>query len=132
MIEGFQNNIEAEIAELTKQIEEKRRSLESKKGIVQEKDVVRQVLGEKIGSSVPSFTPQSTSVARNDDSKSYLDSTDENTVNIVNALLERVFSEGMDSAMKQTELNDPYIIDAFHDALTDKMYERLKAEGVVK
>ncbi|HRY62780.1 MAG TPA: hypothetical protein P5056_03365, partial [Candidatus Paceibacterota bacterium] len=112
-MEGFQNKIEAEIAELTRQIEAKRDILESKKGIVEEKDIVRQVVGEKISSSVPAYTPKPASSLK-DTGTSYLDAADEQTANIVNGLLEKVFSEGMESALKQADLNDPYIIDAFH------------------
>lgn len=130
-MEQFKNTIEAEIAELTKQIEAKRSILESERGIVEEKDAVRQVVGEKISEAVPSFVPKAVST-KDDDNKSYLDSADEDTTNIINGLLEKVFSEGIATAIKYAEMNDPYIIDAFHDALTDKMYEKLKAEGIVK
>lgn len=131
-MEGYQNKIEAEIAELTKQIEAKRNILESQKGIIEEKDIVRQAVGERIASSLPSYTPKTASVTKKDESGSYLDSADENTANTVNSLLEKFFSGDIELAMKQAELSDPYIVDAFHDALTDKMYDKLKAEGIVK
>lgn len=127
----MENKIEAEIAELTKQIESKRRVLESKKGFIEEKDLVRQAVGEKISAAVPTYTPRAASVTTTN-AKSYLDSADEDTANMVNELLQKVFSEGMALAMKQVKLNDPYIIDMFHDALTDKLYEKLKADGIVK
>jgi hypothetical protein len=130
-MEHFKNTIEAEIAELTKQIEIKRRVLESEKGIIEEKDVVRQAVGEKISEEIVSFQPQK-KTTKSDDGKSYLDSVDEDTAHIINGLLEKFFSEGPRVAIKYAEMNDPYIIDAFHDALTDKMYEKLKAEGIVK
>ncbi|HBM46131.1 MAG: hypothetical protein UT05_C0003G0096 [Parcubacteria group bacterium GW2011_GWF2_38_76] len=131
-MEGYQNKIEAEIAELTKQIENKRHILESEKGFVEEKEIIRQAVGEKMSETSPSYVPSTSGTKTNDTVGSYLDSADENTTNVVNSLLEKVFSTSMESAMKDAMLNEPYVIDMFHDALTDKLYEKLKAEGIVK
>ncbi len=55
--------------------------------------------------------------------------------NQVNMLCEMAFQKGLDSAIKAAQqLNDPYILDEFHDALVDKFYQQLveqkKIEGI--
>lgn len=128
-----QSKIELEIADLTKQIEAKRKILEASKGIIEEKEVVRQAVGEKISENSPQFTQKSASPAKKTggNSVSYLDSADEETSDIVNGLLGIVFSSGIEIAIKEAEKQEPYIMDAFHDALTDKLYEELRSRGII-
>lgn len=128
-------NIEAEIAELSKQIEQKRNLLESQKGIIEEKELVRTAIGEKISSRPVASSPSPASVSTSKFSvsaTSYLDSVDESTEQEINRLLSIVFEKGMEEAIKEAEKGDAFIIDAFHDALVDKMYGELKARGIVK
>lgn len=126
-----QGKIEAEIAELTKQIEAKRRVLESDNGIIEEKEFVRSAVAEKISEITPQFNVQKTSSIKNDNKISYLDNADEETSETVNGLLEIVFSKGIEDAIKEAEKQEPYIMDAFHDALTDKMFEELKTRKII-
>lgn len=126
-----QGKIEAEIAELTKQIEAKRRVLESDNGIIEEKEFVRSAVAEKISEIIPQFNTPRTSSVKNDNKISYLDSADEETSETVNGLLEIVFSKGIEDAIKEAEKQEPYIMDAFHDALTDKMFEELKTRKII-
>lgn len=135
MSETFeQNKIEQEIAELSKQIEQKRNLLESQKGIIEEKEVVREVLGEKIKqvSPVPPASSPAGTTAKPGVGTSYLDSVDPETEAEVNRLLGIVFSKGIEAAISEAERDDAYLMDAFHDALTDKMYEEMRTRGMVK
>lgn len=128
-----QSVIESEIAELTKQIEAKRTVLEQTKGLIEEKEIVRQVVGEKISEASSVATPPpKVSSPKSSGKGSYLDSADEETTEIVNALLAIVFSKGIDVAIKEAQQQPPYILDAFHDALTDKIYDQLKEAGIIK
>ena len=137
MAEQFsQNKIEAEIAELAKQIDAKRRVLEDQKGMIEDKEIVRQAVGEKINQNIPQVSPAAAGAPAKSAAKtgvtSYLDSVDEETEAEVNRLLQIVFSKGIDAAVSEAEKDDPFLMDAFHDALTDKVYDQLKAGGIVK
>lgn len=53
--------------------------------------------------------------------------------NQVDMLCEMAFQKGLDSAIKAAQqLNNPYILDEFHDALVDKFYEKLISEKKIK
>ncbi|MBI3633767.1 MAG: hypothetical protein HY226_05775 [Candidatus Vogelbacteria bacterium] len=144
MPEDFsKNNIEAEIAELSQKIAEKRKILELGAHVVEERDLVKAVVGEKISNTVPqaqattaaATTTQQTTpvvVVKTDDGKSYLDFLDPESRGIVERLVEDVFSKGMQKTFKELEFEEPYIIDAFHDVLTDKLYIELKKRGILK
>lgn len=49
----------------------------------------------------------------------------------VEKLIESVFNDGLEKAVKKAVLSDAFILDAFHDALTDKLYEELKARKLI-
>jgi hypothetical protein len=149
MAENFdQNIIEAEIAQLSKEIEDKRRQLESQRGITGEstgdKELVRAVMAEKIFPAQPSSAPAATQTTaaqaivppppppKPAAGVSYLDSLDANAVETVNMLINKAFSGGLTKAISKAQEETPYILDAFHDALTDKLYEELKSRKLVK
>lgn len=136
------NNIEAEIAELSQKIAEKRRQLEAGKGIIEEREIVKETVGEKISNTVPqafsssasntgtgATTKASTSVVPS--GKSYLDYLDEESRAVVEQLVESVFVNGLDKTLKDLQMQEPYIIDVFHDVLTDKIYSELKNRNLV-
>lgn len=133
----FQNKIEAEIAELASQIEAKRKLLESEKGLVEEKEVLKSAVGEKMSQGVPSFsarqnTSSASSGTQSSSGSSYLDSVGSEVEAEVNSLLSVVFEKGIDEAIKRASSSSPLVLDAFHDALTDKLYEEMKNRGVFK
>ncbi len=144
MPEDFSKNniIEAEIAELSQKIADKRRELEAGKGMVEERELVKSVLGEKISNSVPQAssiasdavsvaTKSSTSGSTVPAGKSYLDYLDEESRLVIEGLVESVFINGLEKTLKGLEMQEPYIIDVFHDVLTDKIYDEMKKRNVI-
>lgn len=143
MPEDFsKSNIEAEIAELSEKIAAKRKQLEASSGIVEERELVKSVLGEKISNTVPQTSPvvsdlgatatKSTSTAKVVPAgKSYLDYLDEESRAEVEQMVGLVFSDGLEKTLKILEMKEPFIIDAFHDVLTDKIYDELKKRGAI-
>lgn len=138
--------VEAEIAALAQKIEEKRRLLEAEHGVVEEKELVRQAIGEKISEAlgqassaaqvaaepsaalpVSSATPAPSAQS----GPTYLDTLDDDTVRKINALVEQVFTLGLQKTIKTVVEEDPFVLDAFHDALVDKLYAELKKHKVV-
>lgn len=136
------NVLELEIAELQKRIDEKKNVLEQQGGIVEEKELVAGAVKEMFlaGQSAPvsaqpvidvgataHTTPQTA-----DGKGSYLDHLDEQTAQLVTELIQKVPTEGIVKTVKEAELAGPYVVDAFHDALVDKLYDELKARGIVE
>ena len=143
------NNLEQEIADLQKMIEAKRDQLEKDGGIVEEKELVRQSVKEMfLGASAPKAGQATT--AQTDDvqnqattsvtakaqvvlsSDSYLDHLDDQTAEMINHLVAEIPTKGIASVINEVSGQEPFIIDAFHDALVDKLYDELKSRGLVK
>lgn len=136
------NNIEAEIAELSQKIADKRKMLESGAHIVEERDLVKAAVAEQINNTVPKATQTTTSTTtstqpvvqaatNSNNGKNYLDFLDPESRQIVEQLVEDVFTKGMEKTFKELEFQEPFIIDAFHDVLTDKLYMELKKRGIL-
>lgn len=137
-----QNVIEQEIAELAKRIQEKRKILEEQNGIIEEKDLVRSAVAEGISKSPLSQTSSSSQTAQKAATTtassgqkadaSYLDTLDEESGAEVNRLIDVAFTKGIATAFSEVSKDEPYIMDAFHDVLVDRLYEDLKKKGIVK
>lgn len=96
------------------------------------KDFLKSRLGQP-SISVRTKTPAPTSVL--DESKilpDYLISESAQIKSKVEELIGLVFAEGVERAAKKASKSGPFILDAFHDALTAKLYEELKKRGLVK
>ncbi|MEK7520824.1 MAG: hypothetical protein AAB560_01980 [Patescibacteria group bacterium] len=128
MPEGaFQNNLEAEIAQLSAEIEQKKAALEKERGFVSEREVLKETLREKIFpasasqmiSTVPPTGAAAPVVQGNDGHK-------------VNQLVNQALSDGLTAAIKEARESSPYILDAFHDALVDKLHEELVKRNIIK
>jgi hypothetical protein len=62
----------------------------------------------------------------------YLISEPAQVKNRVEHLLSLAFSEGIEKSAKEAAKSGPFILDAFHDALTSKLYDELKKRGLLK
>ena len=139
------NNLEQEIADLQKMIETKRDQLEKDGGIVEEKDLVRQSVREmfldatepKVGQTV--FSQNSSAVTSTPATSqtasitgSYLDYLDDQTAEVINNLVAQIGTKGITAVINEVSAKEPFVVDAFHDALVDKLYDELKTRGLVK
>jgi hypothetical protein len=138
-LKGGAGVIEAEIAELSQLIDKKRKLLEEQKGIVEDKEVVRQAVGERISSHIPTGTstfvpvkPAQTTQTTKKVGASYLDDLDGESIDRLNHLLGIVFDKGIKDAVGAAMYMEPFMLDALHDALVEKFYDELKKLGKVK
>ena len=119
--------IEREIAQLSAAIEAKRAELERAHGMVPEaKEILHQVVGEKIF-GVPSVTPVPP-VAVSPTKPvvvSYLDDLDPDTTNKINDLIDMLPKQGLQKTIDAAKNYPAHILDAFHDALVDKLHAEL-------
>ena len=49
----------------------------------------------------------------------------------VEKLVESVFNNGLEKTMKKAISSNAFVLDAFHDALTDKLYSELKSRKLI-
>lgn len=137
------NNLESEIAELSRQIENKKRALETENGIVREdKEVVAETIAEHFYSG-GNITAVSDDDSDDDTTKTvptkpmpvgkdYLDTLSPETVEAVNTYVAMIPKDGIRQTVNKVQVEQPFIIDAFHDALITRLYDELKQRGIIK
>lgn len=122
------NSIQQEITRLEQQLTEKRASLEQQsaetdKEVPHDKEILRQVVGEKIQEHAPAYTPQAQSQPHDDTAQSY---ADPNLKDKVQELVNLAFNKSLEEGIKEAaKLNNSALIDAFHDVLVDQLYDAL-------
>ena len=137
---GLPNNLEQELAQIEQQLAEKRAVLGQQKEAGQiaelphEKETLREVIGERIGAPAVPSTGTSVQPPTSNlpppiivDSPSYLSPELKEKVQ---ELVNLAFTHTPDIAIKQARAtNNAALIDAFHDALVDELYNYLVERG---
>src|SRR3990167_8643454 len=140
-----QPSIEQEIAQLEKQLSEKKASLGRELApddSTYEKETLHKIIGKKLKQQVPpavgearqerQYQPISPKPKQDDNALSYvLPELKDRVQELVNL----VFNKSLDEGIKEvSRYNNPALIDAFHDVLVDELYnmllERKKLEEV--
>ena len=139
------NRLEKEVAELSRQIESKRRALAQERGIIEEevsgKEAFKQVLLNDdlvIEEDEQNTSAEYSSVL--DDFKSidfetvsYWENLDQEIQLEVKTLIDLIFEKGLAYSLKAAKKNNiPIIIDTYHDILIKTLYNQLKSKGLVK
>jgi len=123
------NIIEQDIKRLSQEIAEKRNLAEYKE--LSEKELIKQTLEPIIkpaasGQQQPPAIVKASATDEQAILPDYLkDSPNEIKIQ-VEKLVDAVFHQGINKTIKEAQKAGPFILDAFHDALTDKLYEELK------
>ncbi|HEY4483410.1 MAG TPA: hypothetical protein VI953_04530 [Candidatus Paceibacterota bacterium] len=129
MAEGA--NIEAEIAALSQQIEAKRAQLESERGShVETGEALHHVVSDLTGHVPATPLPQAKKLT-SQPAKSYLDDLDPADAEKVNALIDLIPKLGLFKTIARAKEQPAYILDAFHDALVDKLRDELKRQKLI-
>jgi len=93
---------------------------------------------ELLKKSIQSMTPAtpgrdvSAQNQRGDDLLSNLNSAPPSAKLEVEGLLGLAFKEGVVKASEEARKSSPFVLDAFHDALTGQLYDEFKRRGVIK
>jgi hypothetical protein len=123
--------IQQQIMELEKQILEKKASLEheSSDTVVSDKEIIHEIVGEKIKEQVPSYKHEEHKFAvgeikpKQGEKPSYLD---EELKPKVQDLINITFTKGLYSAIsKARAMDNPALLKAFRDAIVDELYSKL-------
>ncbi|MBI4159964.1 hypothetical protein HY504_02260 [Candidatus Wolfebacteria bacterium] len=125
--------LEQDIKRLSEQIAETRRSPEHR--ALSDKELVRRVIAPTIEESAGATAAASGAAPqRNDDQilPEYLATAPDDMRLRVEKLIDLVFHKGIEAAVAEArKTNDPFIVDALHDALTDTLYTELVARKLL-
>ncbi len=129
----FQKNketpkIHEEIIELEKILAKKRQELAEKKEIKHEKEIIKEILQERLEQpAAPKIKPVVIPALT---IKKIQGKPKEKQIQLLTNL---AFEKGVIYATEMAKgLNDPYILDEFHDTLVDELYDYLVKQGKLK
>jgi len=114
------SNLEADIERLSAVVNEKMGESESPKAAV--KEAVREVYIEPQTPAIGSADSQADSGVL----PKYLKDAPTDVKLFVEKAIDLVWHKGISAGVKEASKHGPLVLDAFHDALTDKLYEELK------
>lgn len=119
--------LEADIEKLNKEISEKKNLLEYKK--ITERELIKQTIQPMIKSGQPaqSVPLKNQSVILPD----YAASSSNEIKLQIEELVNSLFHQGIEKVVKRAQRASPFVLDAFHDALTDKLHEELKKRKLI-
>ncbi|KKU94103.1 MAG: hypothetical protein UY26_C0003G0253 [Candidatus Jorgensenbacteria bacterium GW2011_GWA1_48_13] len=133
---NFDENLEKSLSRLGKQIETESRVPEAKE--LHEKELVKLSLKSIAEESKSERSTEEESAPPVREPKatllpSYLqnDGVPENVKTEIEGLINLVFAEGLEKALVEAERHGPFVEDAFHDALVDKLLPELKKRGIL-
>ncbi|MCL5006592.1 MAG: hypothetical protein M1153_00370 [Patescibacteria group bacterium] len=123
-----QSAIEADIARLAAEVKEKSAGEKSR-------EVLRQAVRPVIYGTQAQPGMQSPAGGDGVNPSSYLpdyvNRAPEEVRLAVETLLETAFKNGVEEAAKKAKLAGPFVLDAFHDALVDKLYAEMKERKLI-
>lgn len=130
----FENVIfEKDIQDLSREVKEHQEK--NKIENVQEshvKEILRFRIGQTQISQAQKDRSGTTALQQSDSFPDYLLKESDEVKNRVEGLINLAFLKGIEAATKEAASSGPFILDAFHDALTSKLYEELKRRGLLK
>lgn len=132
-VRNFDEKLERSFEKLGRQIEEERKLPEVQE--LPEREIVKRSLKSLAPAAVPQADEGLSKPLPPRDSllPDYLQSEggDERVKREVEGLVDLVFKEGLEAALKEAGKQPPFVEDAFHDALVDKLLPELKKKGIV-
>ena len=122
--------LQKEITELEKKVVEKKQELEKKKEVRPEKEIIKEVIRKKVEESTqPKTTPRLQKVVIKKASQIKKRPKERQ----IELLTDLTFEKGIIHAIEVAKkLDDPYILDEFHDTLVDKLYNYLIEQKKLK
>ncbi len=123
-----QSAIEADIARLAAEVKEKSAGESSR-------EVLKQAVQPEVY-GIQARPGAKASTNAGEDSQSpylpdYVNQAPEEIRLEVERLLETAFRSGVEEAAKQARAAGPFVLDAFHDALVDKLYAEMKSRKLI-
>lgn len=132
--QNFEHSIlEADIERLSKEIAEKRNLLEHKN--LSDRELIKQALHPLIKPTTNDRRPTTDNnqrpITKNQILPDYLKDSPLEIKLQVEKLIDAFFHQGIEKTIKEAQKNNGFVLDAFHDALTDKLHEELKKRKLI-
>ena len=124
-----QNQIEADIHRVGQEVREQTGGGATPEAT--ERALVRQSLHPMVQPPVAATPNPSTTPADDAMLPSYMKDATIDVKDRVERLVEDAFKNGVEHAAEEAQKSGPFIVDALHDALSDKFYEELKKRNLV-
>ncbi len=106
-----------------------RKNMEESKG-VGDREILKQILHPLVKTPAP--LPQANSKPQADlNLPAYLKDSPEEIKQRVEYLISETFKKGIERTANDAQKFGPFILDAYHDALTDKLYEELQRRKII-
>ena len=131
-VRNFDENLEKSLGKLGKQIEQERAAAETE--APPEREVVKRSI-QALSRDLPKEEEEEKKPkTENSALPDYLQDGERNegAIREVEDLVSMVFEKGLEVALKEAGKQSPFVEDAFHDALVDKLLPELKKRGIVK
>lgn len=129
--------LEQNIKELEQRLEALRKQKEQK----EPRQVVKDYLVEKTRPRTaapitpsPFFSktkPDPKTKPEEKDLPDYMKDCDEKTKSTVSQLIQTAWQKGIEAAVRESRQHGPFVVDALHDALVDKLYDQLKKRKIL-
>jgi len=131
-IQNFNEALEKSLGRLTTEIKERQQTAESRE--LPEREIVKQSIKSLSEKTAPAAGAAPIKGDESVNLPNYLQGKDidEKIKAEVEHLIEMVFSENIEKALAAAKGKPPFIEDAFHDALVDKLLPELKNRGIIK
>lgn len=126
------NALAGDIEKLGQQIQEKKSSPESQS--VTDKDLIKQHLQPMVYPQGRQAAPVVPAPAAQDEDKylpDYLKDAPQETKIQVEKLLEETIKSGLAKGISDAQKMPPFVLDAYHDALIDKLHDELKKRKII-
>jgi hypothetical protein len=136
--QNFEHSIlEQDIERLSKIIAEAKKFPESKD--FNEKELIKKSLEKimaQVNSGEPAITQHNVTLTQNVTLAQkilpdYLENEEPEIKLTIEKLIDEVFHEGLDKTIKKASQAGPFFLDAFHDALADKLFDELKKRKLI-
>lgn len=135
-IQNFQENLEHDLRRLSAEIQKQK--IEETAPPLPEREVVKRSL-ESISVTVlppPLTTPlaPTSSQEASTNLPAYVQDVhaEDSIKHEIERLIDVAFGEGLEKALGEVKKHPPFVQDAFHDALVDKLLPELKKRGIIK
>lgn len=124
-----QNKIEADLHKVGQEVREQTGGSVTPE--VTERALVRQSLHPMVNAPAGPVPQQGQSAVNDETLPPYLHDAAPDVKDRVERLVEDAFKHGVEHAAAEAQKSGPFIVDALHDALSDRFYEELKRRKLV-
>lgn len=122
-------NLEKELVQLSREVSEKRNLPEHKD--LSERELIKKSLEPVIKQAPIGASTSDQPIQAGGQAAGDLNNLPAETRIQVEKLISLVFNDGLMRGVKEAKKSDAFVLDAFHDALTDKFYEEMKKRKLI-